>query len=47
MKQIVLVGLGNIGRRHLESFFRSSYSMNIHIIEIDEVNISIGKRLQN
>ena len=42
---IAIVGLGNIGRRHLESFFRSSYSMNIHIIEIDEVNISIGKEI--
>ena len=32
-KNILIVGVGNIGKRHLEALLNSKHSLNIHLVD--------------
>lgn len=44
MKNIILIGAGNIGSRHLQALRKVKYSLNIIVIEKDENSIEIAKQ---
>jgi len=45
MKNILVVGAGSIGQRHIESIGKLKYSFNIHVVDLIDSHLTIAKSL--
>ena len=41
---VLLIGAGNVGSRHLQGILKSDYNINLHIVEINSQSIKISKK---
>lgn len=42
MRQITLIGCGNIGRRHLQGILKSQFQLHIHVVENDKAMLPLA-----